>query len=87
MDVGPSMCHQIYEDGAIYDLKLEGTKFSMSNRMGTMFTNLEVGQLGAVKYEFRSPTGANIRIAGNALTRDLTVQNVKSLCAARLVPQ
>jgi hypothetical protein len=71
--------------GTFYSLDLTGDTLTVDNENGRMFVTT-VPADGFIKQTFRSPTGANLEMVGNARTRELELANNGSGCRWKLTP-
>ncbi len=74
-----------YQDGYVYTFESAGGSLTSWGPNGKAFT-APIDALGQVKYEFRSPNGGRFEITGSVPNHDLTVKNLNSGCASRMVP-
>lgn len=69
-----------------YTLDLTGNVFTASNENGKQFT-VTLPPDGSVKQQFKSSSGFNLEMVGNAKTKALEVINTRYACTFRLVPK
>jgi hypothetical protein len=71
--------------GTTYSLDLTNDTLTVDNENGRMFT-ATVPPDGMIRQTFRSPTGQNLEMVGNARARDLEVVNNAAGCRWKLTP-
>lgn len=74
------------QTGGVYVLDVANDVFTAKNANGTMFST-SIPADGIVRQSFRSSTGANLEMKGNARSRDLEVSNNSRGCRWKLVPE
>jgi hypothetical protein len=74
------------KDGGSYSLDLTGDLLTVDNVNGRMFKT-PVPSDGAVDHAFKSPSGASLKLVGNARTRDLEIVNSNFGCRWKLVSE
>jgi len=66
--------------------ELVASDFSMSNKLGKMFT-ITVPADGEINHAYQSPSSAHFEISGNVKSRDLRLHNSDTNCWWKLISQ